>query len=118
MNQLLTEMDGFEGDTGVVILAATNRPETLDPALLRPGRFDRRVPVELPDLAGREAILNLHARNVKLADDVDLTAIARATSGASGADWPILSMRVPYGQSGWAGNMLPRRTWKNPLKWL
>lgn len=86
LNQLLTEMDGFEGDTGVVILAATNRPETLDPALLRPGRFDRRVPVELPDLAGREAILNLHARNVKLADDVDLTAIARATSGASGAD--------------------------------
>ena len=86
LNQLLTEMDGFEGDTGVVILAATNRPETLDPALLRPGRFDRRVPVELPDLAGREVILNLHARNVKLADDVDLTAIARATSGASGAD--------------------------------
>ena len=86
LNQLLTEMDGFEGDTGVVILAATNRPETLDPALLRPGRFDRRVPVELPDLTGREAILKLHANKVKMADNVDLTAIARATSGASGAD--------------------------------
>lgn len=86
LNQLLTEMDGFDGDKGVVILAATNRPEPLDPALLRPGRFDRRVPVELPDLAGREAILKLHAQKVKLADNINLNAIARATSGASGAD--------------------------------
>ena len=86
LNQLLTEMDGFDGDKGEVILAATNRPETLYPALLRPGRFDRRVPVELPDLAGREAILKLHAQKVKLADNINLNAIARATSGASGAD--------------------------------
>ena len=86
LNQLLTEMDGFEGSKGVVILAATNRPETLDPALLRPGRFDRRVPVELPDLQGREAILKVHAAKVKLAEDVDLSAIARAASGASGAE--------------------------------
>ncbi|WP_042354112.1 ATP-dependent zinc metalloprotease FtsH [Bacillus rubiinfantis] len=86
LNQLLTEMDGFDADKGVVILAATNRPETLDKALLRPGRFDRRVPVELPDLAGREAILRVHAHKVKLADDVDFNVIARATSGASGAD--------------------------------
>ena len=86
LNQLLTEMDGFEENTGVIILAATNRPETLDPALLRPGRFDRRVPVELPDLKGREDILKVHAKKVKLADDVDLNAIARAASGASGAE--------------------------------
>lgn len=86
LNQLLTEMDGFDADKGVVILAATNRPETLDKALLRPGRFDRRIPVELPDLAGREAILRVHASKVKLADDIDLNAIARATPGASGAD--------------------------------
>ncbi|MEH7097352.1 ATP-dependent zinc metalloprotease FtsH [Neobacillus vireti] len=86
LNQLLTEMDGFDADKGVVILAATNRPETLDKALLRPGRFDRRVPVELPDLKGRESILNVHAAKVKLADDVDFNVIARATSGASGAD--------------------------------
>ena len=86
LNQLLTEMDGFEASKGVVILAATNRPETLDPALLRPGRFDRRVPVELPDLQGREDILKVHAKTVKLGDDVDLTAIARAASGASGAE--------------------------------
>ena len=86
LNQLLTEMDGFEGSKGVVILAATNRPETLDPALLRPGRFDRRVPVELPDLQGREAILRVHAAKVKLAENVDLGAIARAASGASGAE--------------------------------
>ena len=86
LNQLLTEMDGFDADKGVVILAATNRPETLDKALLRPGRFDRRVPVELPDLLGREAILRVHAKNVKFADDIDFNAIARATSGASGAD--------------------------------
>jgi cell division protease FtsH len=86
LNQLLTEMDGFDADKGVVILAASNRPETLDKALLRPGRFDRRVPVELPDLAGRESILKVHAKQVKLADDVDFNMIARATSGASGAD--------------------------------
>ncbi|MFE5320660.1 ATP-dependent zinc metalloprotease FtsH [Paenibacillus sp. NPDC056579] len=86
LNQLLTEMDGFDADKGVVILAATNRPETLDKALLRPGRFDRRVPVELPDLAGREAILKVHAKKVKMADEVDFHVIARATPGASGAD--------------------------------
>jgi cell division protease FtsH len=86
LNQLLTEMDGFDADKGVIILAATNRPETLDKALLRPGRFDRRVPVELPDLAGREAVLKVHAKNVKLGNDIDFNAIARASSGASGAD--------------------------------
>ena len=86
LNQLLTEMDGFDGKKGVVILAATNRPESLDTALLRPGRFDRRVPVELPDLKGREAILRVHGRNVKMSDDVDYSAIARATAGASGAE--------------------------------
>ena len=86
LNQLLTEMDGFAGNTGVIILAATNRPESLDPALTRPGRFDRRVPVELPDLAGREAILKVHAKKVKLAQDVNLHNIARMASGASGAE--------------------------------
>lgn len=86
LNQLLTEMDGFSGEKGVVILAATNRPESLDKALLRPGRFDRRIPVELPDLAGREAILKVHAKNVKLNESIDLNAIARSTSGASGAE--------------------------------
>ena len=86
LNQLLAEMDGFDATKGVVILAATNRPESLDPALLRPGRFDRRVPVELPDLAGREAILKVHAKEVRMSDNVDLRAIARATSGASGAE--------------------------------
>lgn len=86
LNQLLTEMDGFEGNNGVIILAATNRPESLDPALTRPGRFDRRVPVELPDLAGREAILKVHARKIKLADDVDFHTIARMASGTSGAE--------------------------------
>ena len=86
LNQLLTEMDGFEGNTGVIILAATNRPESLDPALTRPGRFDRRVPVELPDLAGREAILQVHAKKIKTAEDVDFHTIARMASGASGAE--------------------------------
>ena len=86
LNQLLTEMDGFESNNGVMILAATNRPESLDPALTRPGRFDRRVPVELPDLAGREAILRVHAKKIKMADDVDLHTIARMASGASGAE--------------------------------
>ena len=86
LNQLLTEMDGFDDNNGVIILAATNRPESLDPALTRPGRFDRRVPVELPDLAGREAILKVHARKIKTADDVDFHTIARMASGASGAE--------------------------------
>ena len=86
LNQLLTEMDGFEGNTGVIILAATNRPESLDPALTRPGRFDRRVPVELPDLLGREAILKVHAKKIKIAEDVDFNKIARMASGASGAE--------------------------------
>lgn len=86
LNQLLTEMDGFDGSKGVVILAATNRPDSLDEALLRPGRFDRRVPVELPDLKGREAILKVHAKRVNISDDIDYNLIARATAGASGAD--------------------------------
>ena len=86
LNQLLSEMDGFDGSKGVVILAATNRPESLDKALLRPGRFDRRIPVELPDLQGREAILKVHARNVRMADNVDYGTLARATAGASGAE--------------------------------
>ena len=86
LNQLLTEMDGFEGNNGVIILAATNRPESLDPALTRPGRFDRRVPVELPDLAGREAILKVHARKIRAAEDVNFHTIARMASGASGAE--------------------------------
>jgi cell division protease FtsH len=85
LNQLLTEMDGFEGNKGVIILAATNRPEVLDPALLRPGRFDRQVRVELPDLMGREAILNVHLRKIKLGEDIDVNIIARMTAGASGA---------------------------------
>lgn len=86
LNQLLTEMDGFNGEKGVVILAATNRPDSLDKALLRPGRFDRRIPVELPDLAGREAILKVHSKKIKLGKDIDFNEIARATSGASGAE--------------------------------
>jgi cell division protease FtsH len=86
LNQLLTEMDGFEGNNGVIILAATNRPESLDPALTRPGRFDRRVPVELPDLNGREAILKVHAKKIKVADNVDFKQVARMASGASGAE--------------------------------
>ena len=86
MNQLLSEMDGFDGSKGVVILAATNRPESLDKALLRPGRFDRRIPVELPDLQGREAILKVHAKAIKTCDDIDYLTVARATAGASGAE--------------------------------
>ena len=86
LNQLLTEMDGFDGQKGVVVLAATNRPESLDQALLRPGRFDRRIPVELPDLKGREAILKVHAKKVKMENNIDFNAIARSTSGASGAE--------------------------------
>ena len=86
LNQLLTEMDGFDGSKGVIILAATNRPDSLDPALLRPGRFDRRIPVELPDLQGRIDILKVHARKVKLAENVDFEPIARTAAGASGAE--------------------------------
>ena len=86
LNQLLTEMDGFDSSNGVIILAATNRPESLDPALTRPGRFDRRVPVELPDLLGREAILKVHAKKIKIAEDVDFNKVARMASGASGAE--------------------------------
>ena len=86
LNQLLTEMDGFEGNNGVIILAATNRPESLDPALTRPGRFDRRVPVELPDLKGREEILKVHAKKIRTKGSLDFHAIARMASGASGAD--------------------------------
>ena len=86
LNQLLAEMDGFDGKKGVVILAATNRPDSLDKALLRPGRFDRRIPVELPDLGGREAILKVHGKNVKLSDDVNFHDVALATAGASGAE--------------------------------
>ena len=86
LNQLLTEMDGFDGSKGVVILAATNRPDSLDPALLRPGRFDRRIPVELPDLQGREEILKVHAKKIRIADDVDFHEIAKAAVGASGAE--------------------------------
>jgi len=97
LNQLLTEMDGFEADRGVVILAATNRPEILDKALLRPGRFDRRIPVELPDLLGREAILKVHAKKVKFTDGVDFNAIARAIAGTSGRIWLTSSMRELYG---------------------
>ena len=86
LNQLLTEMDGFDGSKGVVILAATNRPDSLDPALLRPGRFDRRIPVELPDLQGREEILKVHAKKIKISDNVNFRDIAKAASGASGAE--------------------------------
>ena len=86
LNQLLSEMDGFDGNEGVVLLAATNRPDSLDNALLRPGRFDRRIPVELPDIIGREAVLEVHSKDVKMVDDIDFNAIARATAGASGAD--------------------------------
>ena len=96
LNQLLTEMDGFEGNTGVIILAATNRPEALDPALTRPGRFDRRVPVELPDLKGREAILKVHAQKIKTAPDVDFHTIARMAAGASGAGRPEAPARRSY----------------------
>lgn len=95
LNQLLTEMDGFDASKGVVILAATNRPDSLDPALLRPGRFDRRIPVELPDLKGREEILKVHGKKVRLSDNVDFNAIARAASGASGAELAIWSMKQP-----------------------
>ena len=110
LNQLLTEMDGFDGKKGVVILAATNRPESLDPALLRPGRFDRRVPVELPDMKGREAILRVHGKKVKMGEDVDYNAIARATAGASGAELANIINGQPCGPCAWAGRLYGRRT--------
>ena len=110
LNQLLTEMDGFEGNNGVIILAATNRPESLDPALLRPGRFDRRVPVELPDLKGREEILKVHARKIKVADNVDFNKIARMASGAPVQSLPISSMRQLFGQSEMDVSSQPRQT--------
>ncbi len=99
LNQLLTEMDGFDGQKGVVILAATNRPESLDKALLRPGRFDRRIPVELPDLKGREAILAVHGKKVKLDSSVDFNAIGRATAGASGAELANIVNEAACGRS-------------------
>ena len=111
LNQLLTEMDGFEGNSGVMILAATNRPESLDPALTRPGRFDRRVPVELPDLKGREAILKVHAKKVKLAEDVDFSVIARMASGASGAELANIVNEAALRA------VRDGRTWRNPLRW-
>ena len=119
LNQLLTEMDGFDGSKGVVILAATNRPETLDPALLRPGRFDRRIPVELPDLIGREAILKVHAKKVKLGDDVDFHAMARAAAGASGAELANMINEAALRAVRSGRNLCKRsRIWKRVLKWL
>ena len=118
LNQLLTEMDGFEDNTGVIILAATNRPESLDPALTRPGRFDRRVPVELPDLKGREAILKVHAKKVKLADDVDFQKPSPAWPPAPPVqNWPTSSTKRPCGPSGTAASAPPRRTWRRALRW-
>ena len=117
LNQLLTEMDGFEENTGVIILAATNRPESLDPALTRPGRFDRRVPVELPDLAGREAILRVHARKIKVGDNVDWNKIARMASGASGAELANIVNEAAPALSGTGGASPPRRTWRRALRW-
>ena len=96
LNQLLTEMDGFDSSKGVVIIGATNRPEVLDPALLRPGRFDRQIQVETPDYIGRKAILEVHAKKIRMSDNVDLAAIAKSTPGASGADLPILSTRLRF----------------------
>ena len=113
LNQLLAEMDGFDGSKGVVLLAATNRPDSLDPALTRPGRFDRRIPVELPDLAGREAILKLHAKGIKCSNNIDFNVIARASAGASGAELANIINE---------GALLAvrdhRKTWKKPLKSL
>ncbi len=116
LNQLLTEMDGFDGKKGVVILAATNRPETLDKALLRPGRFDRRIPVELPDLSGREAIFKVHAKNVSCGPDIDFAAVARATSGASGAELAniVNEAALRAVKCGRAGRS---RTWKSRWRW-
>ena len=117
LNQLLTEMDGFEGNTGVIILAATNRPESLDPALTRPGRFDRRVPVELPDLKGREDILKVHARKIKVADDVDFHQIARMASGASGAELANIVNEAALRAVRSGGPLPTRAIWKRASKW-
>ena len=116
LNQLLTEMDGFEGNNGVIILAATNRPESLDPALTRPGRFDRRVPVELPDLKGREEILKVHAKKIKVAEDVDFLQVARMASGASGAELANIVNRQPCGLCGTVDALRPRRIWRRALR--
>lgn len=112
LNQLLTEMDGFESNNGVIILAATNRPESLDPALTRPGRFDRRVPVELPDLQGREAILKVHAKKIKLADDVDFRTIARMAAGASGAELANIITKRRCVRCAAAGRWSGSRIWR------
>ena len=117
LNQLLTEMDGFEGNTGVIILAATNRPESLDPALTRPGRFDRRVPVELPDLKGREDILKVHAKKIKVAEDVDWNKIARMASGASGAELANIVNEAALRAVGTAGGSPQRPTWRRASRW-
>ena len=112
LNQLLTEMDGFEGNNGVMILAATNRPESLDPALTRPGRFDRRVPVELPDLKGREAILRVHAKHVKTDGSVDFNRIARMSSGASARSSRTSSTRRAASRARGTLRPRPRPTWR------
>lgn len=116
LNQLLTEMDGFEENTGVIILAATNRPESLDPALTRPGRFDRRVPVELPDLQGREAILKVHAKKIKLNDPIDFVRLRVWHPVHPVQNWPILLTKRPCGPCGTAVRPLPREIWKKALK--
>ena len=116
LNQLLAEMDGFDGKKGVVILAATNRPDSLDPALLRPGRFDRRVPVELPDLKGREEILKVHAKNIRVGDNVDYNAIARMASGASGAELANMINEAALRAVVMEENSSPRRIWRRALR--
>ena len=116
MNQLLAEMDGFDGKKGVVILAATNRPDSLDPALLRPGRFDRRVPVELPDLKGREEILKVHAKNIRVGDNVDYNAIARMASGASGAELANMINEAALRAVVMEENSSLRRIWRRALR--
>lgn len=118
LNQLLTEMDGFDGSKGVVILAATNRPDSLDPALLRPGRFDRRIPVELPDLQGREEILKVHAKKIKIADTVRFDEIAKAAVGASGAELANIVNEAVSVQSATDGNLPHRRILKKASKLL
>ena len=119
LNQLLTEMDGFDNHKGIVVLAATNRPDSLDPALLRPGRFDRRIPVELPDLTGRKNILELHAKSVKTEPPIDLTAIARATPVPRAPTWPISSTRAPCAPFARVASVQPRTTsrsrWRSSL---